>query len=121
MKKKEIESFRKVLQERRNDVSPRATRAGNLGVELTADAVDEAQSSSLRELAVQLMNANWETQRAIDIALDRIQTGGYGECDDCGEEIGPGRLAALPWATLCIRCQEETENEEEPVLIRGKF
>jgi DnaK suppressor protein len=121
MKKKQIEDFRKVLQERRKAVSPRITHAEGLSVELSADAVDEAQSSSLRELAVQLMNANWETQRAIDIALDRIQTGGYGECDDCGKEIGPRRLAALPWATLCIGCQEETENEEEPVLVRGKF
>jgi RNA polymerase-binding transcription factor DksA len=40
--------------------------------------------------------------------LDRGQ---YGECVLCGKDINGKRLVAVPWATLCIRCQEETEAE----------
>ena len=119
MKKREIEKLRKVLVHRRNDIGQRNPQADGLNVEMTADSVEEAQSRSLCELAVQLMNANWETQRAIDTALDRIQSGEYGECEECREQISGGRLAAIPWATFCIACQKEAE-QEEPLLVRRK-
>jgi DnaK suppressor protein len=41
---------------------------------------------------------------AIDAALGKIDTGGYGICDRCGEPIGAERLAARPAALLCFRC-----------------
>ena len=43
-------------------------------------------------------------------AMDR---GEYGECVRCGEDINEKRLEAVPWATMCIRCQEETETNAE--------
>jgi DnaK suppressor protein len=46
---------------------------------------------------------------AIDAALGRIEEGVFGECEECGEEIGDARLKALPWAPLCIACQEKKE------------
>jgi len=39
-------------------------------------------------------------------ALARIETGRYGLCQSCGEEIGEGRLRALPYASSCIDCAE---------------
>ena len=42
----------------------------------------------------------------IDQALKRIEDGTYGTCDRCGRPINPERLAAKPWATFCITCQE---------------
>jgi DnaK suppressor protein len=44
-------------------------------------------------------------------AMDRGQ---YGECVRCGEDINEKRLQAVPWATMCIRCQEEAETEHTP-------
>jgi hypothetical protein len=41
-------------------------------------------------------------------ALERIDNGSYGLCPRCGQSIEVNRLAALPWAVLCIRCQEGT-------------
>ena len=41
--------------------------------------------------------------------LKRIDEGTYGRCAHCGEPIGPKRLEALPWAKLCIDCQELLE------------
>ncbi|WP_371361748.1 RNA polymerase-binding transcription factor DksA [Sporomusa rhizae] len=45
----------------------------------------------------------------IETALDKIHTGSYGICDDCGEPIGIERLEAVPWATRCIECQSEKD------------
>jgi DnaK suppressor protein len=42
----------------------------------------------------------------IGAALGRIDDGTYGECLNCGQEIGPKRLEAIPWARYCITCQE---------------
>ena len=41
----------------------------------------------------------------IDAALARLANGTYGRCESCGRRIDPDRLAALPWAALCIACQ----------------
>jgi len=41
----------------------------------------------------------------IDRALEKLEEGTYGTCDDCGRSIAPERLEALPWATRCVSCQ----------------
>ena len=44
--------------------------------------------------------------RQVSEALDRIDNGSYGRCLRCGQRIAVKRLAALPWATFCMTCQE---------------
>ena len=60
------------------------------------------------------MNAN--TCRRIDEALQRLEKGTYGSCEECDEEIPAARLQALPFATLCVTCQEL--HEETPLSER---
>jgi DnaK suppressor protein len=45
----------------------------------------------------------------IDAALGRIAEGTYGECEECGGDIGAARLEAQPTARLCIECQQRLE------------
>lgn len=47
--------------------------------------------------------------KKIAAALRRIDDGSFGECFECGKEIGEGRLSANPTVTLCIRCAERKE------------
>ncbi len=47
--------------------------------------------------------------REVEEALGRIDTGGYGRCVDCGGEIPPKRLAALPASARCVECQRKQE------------
>lgn len=47
--------------------------------------------------------------RRIEAALRRIESGDYGECRDCGEEISLGRLTANPAAGFCLVCAEQRE------------
>jgi DnaK suppressor protein len=49
-------------------------------------------------------------------ALERIETGEYGICEVCGEEISEARLIARPVTTLCIDCKKKQEQEEK---VRG--
>ena len=59
--------------------------------------------------------------RMIDEALDRLESGDYGICLSCEEEIPGKRLTALPWAKYCIACQEQIAAasvvEERPFRI----
>jgi DnaK suppressor protein len=45
----------------------------------------------------------------IDLALRRLDDGGYGVCEECGKPIGDERLEAKPWALLCIADQARAE------------
>jgi DnaK suppressor protein len=49
------------------------------------------------------------TIRLINAALDRIDRGEYGICEDCEAEISTKRLQAMPWASRCVPCQERVE------------
>ncbi|MCX8053807.1 MAG: TraR/DksA C4-type zinc finger protein, partial [Armatimonadetes bacterium] len=50
-----------------------------------------------------------EILEAIDEALRKIEDGTYGICDRCSQPINIERLKAIPYATLCIQCQETIE------------
>ena len=45
----------------------------------------------------------------IDAALARLDDGSYGQCANCGEQIAPARLQAMPDAVLCVTCAEAAE------------
>lgn len=64
------------------------------------------QAGDLEALATNESREVQQIQEAEQIlaALTRIEHGEYGVCDNCGADIAPGRLAALPTATRCIAC-----------------
>ena len=112
MSKREMNQFRRALEDQLGKLGVPPSKANGLAVETTADPIEDAQSRSLRELAVHVMNADWQLRRAIEAALERIETGEYGECEDCGESINSSRLKAVPWAPKCVACQQETEDNQ---------
>jgi DnaK suppressor protein len=77
----------------------------------TADnhLADTATETLDREIDSTLEENSENVLAAIDAALKRIEEGTYGKCVNCGKEIGEERLAALPWATLCIDCRRLEE------------
>jgi RNA polymerase-binding transcription factor DksA len=66
------------------------------------DHFDLAQAQITREQRA-------ATLAQIEIALQRLDDGTYGQCAQCGEWIEPGRLSVLPYASLCVRCQAKQE------------
>ena len=70
---------------------------------------DDATSTYDRELDATLEGNEERVIQAIDAALDRIEAGTYGICGNCGEQIAPERLEAVPWTTQCIDCKRKEE------------
>ncbi len=64
-----------------------------------------------RELALGLVSNEQEFLYKIEEALQMIKEGTYGKCQSCGKNIKISRLKALPFAKLCITCQEKAESE----------
>lgn len=79
-----------------------------LNRDLTAQhSADSAEQVTERENEDVLRNLQEETRlelQQVRAALKRLESGDYGICANCGNEINPARLVALPYATLCIRC-----------------
>lgn len=70
---------------------------------------DTATATFDRELDQSLEEGAQQTLIAIDDALRKIEEGTYGTCEVCGKPIGEGRLAAIPWARLCIDDQRKAD------------
>jgi DnaK suppressor protein len=77
-----------------------ALRGAERGQEFEEEAQAEAGAADLARLGEA---ERLEIQR-IDAALDRIESGQWGVCASCGEEIETRRLDALPWAIRCANC-----------------
>ena len=78
-------------------------------VEPEPDAVDQANSGLEKESLLQRGKQEPQLLRMIESALGRIGDGGFGQCVSCGNEIGGGRLDAVPWTPYCIQWQEDFE------------
>jgi RNA polymerase-binding protein DksA len=70
---------------------------------------DTATETVDREIDYTLGEHDERLLTAIDEALARIDAGNYGSCDNCGAQIAPERLEAMPWTTLCIDCKRREE------------
>ena len=73
------------------------------------DPIDVVQSMNQRDQAVTFLNSMWKNLANIDTALRAFDANKYGICDECGEEIALRRLETIPWASHCVRCQEQLE------------
>ncbi len=81
--------------------------------ELFADPADRATAESDRSFTLRIRDRERRLIRKINEALQRIEEGRYGECEECGEDIGVPRLKARPVTTLCINCKSRQEEGEE--------
>ncbi len=112
-RKDAILKMREILVLRRDAL--RKALAGDLSLlkelrEQTAgDVVDFALDSAQDEINSQLAEVESRELASIENALERMRTGHFGVCEGCSERIPMARLNALPYATLCIECQRESE------------
>jgi DnaK suppressor protein len=78
------------------------------------DIFDDADLEQTRELNLLLGTRERQKLDQIESALSRMEKGEYGFCEDCEENIPAGRLKAMPFATLCVKCKSERESMEGP-------
>lgn len=105
--------LKEMLGERRREVqeklrSLRETLPVEAGV--VRDVEEQSVDDFVTEVDMALMQMKSETLARIDQAIARLDSGTYGLCQECDEEISAARLKALPFAPLCRDCQEDTES-----------
>ena len=113
MNKTELSKFKKILETKQAELEQIVRKRDAITIEKSADALDEVQHASERELAIRNLDRESNLLRNVRGALRRINDGSFGVCLHCEEEISPKRLAAVPWTALCIQCQEQADKNRE--------
>jgi DnaK suppressor protein len=82
------------------------------------DAADQASDSYENELLYGFSDTERKYIEEIENALKRVENGTYGQCNSCGKLINIVRLRSLPFARLCIKCQEDNEKSNGNNIAR---
>ncbi len=113
MRKTIIENFRKYIEKERKLLVSQNQKKLKDYLERTNDENRDIADLANEEYESSIMATNNTHQyrhlNEIDRALDKIEDGSYGNCDECGGEISIDRLKAIPNASFCISCQEKRE------------
>ncbi len=72
------------------------------------DECAEANRNLARHLILTNLDRERRTLQDIDVALERMKAGRYGQCEVCGTIIPDARLRALPWTRFCVHCAERS-------------
>jgi DnaK suppressor protein len=87
-----------------------------------SDVSDLATMEMLRNLTSILTAKRQQSIQEMHDALERIDRGIFGQCEDCGQPISEKRLAAYPTTTLCVLCKQKREHIKgriEPSIRRA--
>ncbi len=114
MDQKRVKAFRERLLLKKQELIEAYNKNKSYGMEAdgeaTQDIADKAANSYTKEFLFSLSNTERELLQMLDDALFRIEGHRYGVCASCEEEMNLKRLEAVPWARLCISCQEKQES-----------
>ena len=116
LSKTELDHFKGVLLQHRAQIIANAqeTLAEDMTLDANelADEMDLASSEYLQSFTFRLRGREKHFLEKIDRALTKIESGEFGTCEECGEEITLKRLEARPETPLCIKCKEDQERAE---------
>jgi DnaK suppressor protein len=101
--------FRKILIGKKAELETGSLNRGALAIETSPDELDRIQNAQERDLAIDALDRDFMRLREVQTALKRINTSAFGVCVNCEKNISSKRLAAIPWAELCIVCQENAD------------
>ncbi len=112
-----MKTIKEMLLKKREDLVLAIARRLKASTESAAqdigDILDSVSEERTRELDLILTDRGKRNLAQIDDAIDRIDEGIYGLCEECGVKIPKARLKVLPFAKYCVECQEKIEREEK--------
>ncbi len=109
-----LERRRQLLEEVHNISTHSLSRSDDESGDLSTMPIHMADIGSdnyEKEFACDIIENEQEELREIDEALARLADGSFGVCTGCGKQISWQRLAALPFARVCIECKRQEEAE----------
>ncbi len=80
----------------------------DLDIDFTTNSIDQTREHRKRNPSGYAFDHETKVLREVRSAIDRIGAGTFGICLECASDVGRQQLAAMPWATLCLACQEAT-------------
>jgi DnaK suppressor protein len=107
--------FQEILARKESELARVLRRRDGIAIEKSADQMDEIQYASERDLAIRNVDRESVLLRQVKAALRRVLDGSFGICIDCERAISAKRLAAVPWASRCIQCQEAADRDGQDV------
>ena len=114
MNRRDLDRYKRMLLERRDEMSVTSTAAwspipaagGHRG-----DSVDQANANTEADLQIHLHETDLRLLRAIEEALARIRHGTFGVCAVCLNPISRARLEAVAWTRNCLDCKEREHSQ----------
>jgi len=100
-----------ILEHKKAELDRVLRNRDGIAIEKSADQMDEIQYATERDLAIRNVDRDSCLLRDVKAALLRIHDDSFGDCLDCESPISPKRLAAVPWALRCIKCQEAADRD----------
>jgi DnaK suppressor protein len=116
MRKKIIFKLKEMLLNRKREIYKQIAHletGRNAHKERVIERGDAAQKEDLIRLLDHLIGRGDEEVREIDIALEKMASGNYGNCEICEKRIETNRLKALPATRLCRKCAQNVENAQK--------
>jgi DnaK suppressor protein len=112
---KKLQDIKKNLLQQKEEIilDADSTRTALPDETMFPELGDQASAEIDRNFTLRLRDRERKLLKKIDEALEKIDSGTYGVCDICGQEIGIKRLEARPVTTMCIDCKTEQEEEEK--------
>jgi len=107
----EMGGFQEVLERKEAELVRVLRNRDGIAIEKSADQMDEIQFATERDLAIGNVDREFTLLSQVKAALRRIHDGGFGTCIECELAISARRLAAVPWASRCIQCQEAADRD----------
>ena len=129
MEKKKVKYFQSALQQIRIEIVGGVEKLQNNGkndeAEHMPDISDDAARAYDRKLQGDLEEQEWNKLKQVEAALEKVENGEYGICDQCEKKIPEARLKIIPYTEFCTQClseiekkssldDQETENTKEP-------
>ncbi len=125
MDKKELKAFKELLIKKKAEVAKGIEHIANDALKTSQrDAAGDLSAYSLhmadmatdnydREFALNIADNEQKIVHRIDEAIEKIDGGTYGLCEACSKKINKTRLKAVPYAELCVPCQETQEKQDK--------
>jgi DnaK suppressor protein len=113
MTKIDLDLFRKALKNRQAELGNGNRDREALAVQSIPDELDRIQHATERDMAIGNLDRDSSCLLEVRAALRRIDAGTFGRCVECEANINPKRLAAIPWASSCIVCQQAADRKQK--------
>ena len=114
--KKTLQRFKKVLLKEREEIIGGVKQIFESSKEIGQDGIqdigDEAANIYNKQILLSLNENERLRLQEVDEALDRIENGTYGVCEECGGPIGLKRLEVRPIAKYCVPCKTKLEKSK---------